>query len=91
MFKIPLNVFLLVMLMKYLLRERSPMKCAIFWAIGSTAFAVFLAFGGNTRFLLFLAPVRFGLALLYFWLLDRYEESFLYWVIFILGLPIVII
>lgn len=88
---LPLNILLLVSLLKYLQVERSPKTCAIIWAIGSTVFSAFLGFGGNMWIALALAPVRFGLGLFYFWLLEKYDESFWYWVILIAGLAIIIV
>ncbi|MHB1000322.1 MAG: hypothetical protein ACYC27_13860 [Armatimonadota bacterium] len=87
-----LNILLLVSLLKYLQTERSPMTCAVLWAIGSTLFMFFFNLGsGSFWYILLMAPIRFGLSLLYFHLLEKFDESYLYWVILILGLAIILL
>ncbi|MHB1455644.1 MAG: hypothetical protein ACYC0V_01890 [Armatimonadota bacterium] len=93
--QLPLNILLLASLIRYLQVERSPMTCAVIWAIGSTVFAamigsVFAPSSGQVWYIILMAPVRFGLGLLYFKLLERFDETPWYWVVLILGLAIIL-
>lgn len=77
------KVFILVSMIKIALHTDRPAMCAgIYTAIGVT-FGLLL--GKGILFLLIAGPIGFLLALLYFWLLTRTQESALFWVIAVVG------
>ena len=76
--------FLIVALVKLLLNTNKPAQCAGIYTAGS--FLMNLIFGGPFLFAVIASAISFPFALLYFWLLDKFEESSLFWVILILGL-----
>lgn len=86
MLLIPLKVFFVVLLVKLLLITDRPPLCAGIYTAGG--FVLALAFGVPPVYALIRSAIAFGLAFVYFWLLDRFEESSLFWVILVLGLVI---
>jgi hypothetical protein len=81
------KVILLIGLIRLLLATKQPFVCSGVYA-GVMLFFELISGGGLLRLLL-LAPVVFGLASLYFWLLARFESSFLlFWLIVMAGLLI---
>ena len=88
MFIVGLKILLLASLIKYLLSEREPAMCAGIWAVGVAVFSI--AFAQSIWLVLLLAPLRFGLSYLYFWLLLKCDETLLYWVVLIAGIPLML-
>jgi hypothetical protein len=81
------KVILLIGLIRLLIATKQPFVCSGLYA-GVVLFFHLIS-GGGLLNSLFLAPVVFGLASLYFWLLARFESSFLlFWLIVIVGLII---
>jgi len=79
-----IKLFLVVALVKLLLNTNKPVQCAGIYTAGS--FLIDLIFGRPFLFAVIASAISFAFALLYFWLLDKFEESSLFWVILILGL-----
>ena len=79
-----MKLFLVVALVKLLLNTNRPAQCAGIYTAGS--FLLSLIFGRPFLFAVIASAISFAFALLYFWLLDKFEESSLFWVILILGL-----
>jgi len=85
---IVLRFFFIAALVKLLLVTDRPMLCAGLYTTLVALLGLFgltLGFGSILWFLLFIV-VRFGLSLLYFSLLSRFEGTGLWWVILIMGL-----
>jgi hypothetical protein len=77
------KVLILVSMIKIVLNTDRPALCAgIYTAIG-VMFG--LALGKGVLFVLIAGPIGFLLALLYFWLLTRTQESAMFWVIAVVG------
>ena len=81
-----LKALIIASLVKILVSTNSPALCAGIYT--TCSFVLGLLSGGSFFFLLIGSVFAFGLAYLYFWLLDRFEDSALFWVVFILGLVI---
>jgi hypothetical protein len=80
-----LNILLLCALIKLLMETESPLLCASLYT-GVSAFFNLL-FGAPWSAILISGALSFGLAFLYFWLLDRFEDgSAIWWVILIGGI-----
>ena len=84
-----LKGFLIVALIKMLVEMEKPILCAgIYTGLG----ALFnLMFGVPANVILVVAFIVFGLSYGYFWLLDWLQDSFLFWVVLIFGLPIILL
>ncbi len=81
------KVILLIGLIRLLIAIKQPFVCSGLYT-GVVLFFNLISGAGLLRSLL-LAPVVFGLASLYFWLLARFESSFLlFWLIVFVGLII---
>jgi hypothetical protein len=82
-----LKALVLAALIKVLITTGKPFLCAGIYA--GVGFIASLLMGANFLVLLLATAVSFALASLYFWLLDRFEDStVLFWVIAIVGLVI---
>ena len=82
------RILLLVGLIRLLIETHKPLLCSGIYAAIVTAFALvsgsgMAAIGGG--------GLAFLLSSLYFWLLDRFEDSILFWVTMIVGLIIGIV
>lgn len=77
---------MLVALVKLLLVVDKPMVCAGMYTGLRLIFA--LLFGNPLLAVLVSSAIAFALALLYFWLLSRFRDTGLFWVVLILGLGI---
>jgi len=81
-----LKVIILAALVKLLIATNSPLLCAgIYTGIG---FIFRLMMEQPFSYLAVASALSFVFAFIYFWLLDRFEESVLFWVIMVLGLVI---
>ena len=81
-----IKILVLVSLIKLLLVTEQPILCAgIYTAI---RFIFSLIFGFPFLAVLIGSAIGFGLAFLYFWLLDRFRETGVFWIVLILGLVI---
>lgn len=79
------KVLILVGLIGLLVRTEKPLLCAAIYT--GCGLVLGLAINGPSLLLLALTPLSFGLALLYFWLLDRFQDSpLLFFTILALGL-----
>ena len=83
------NILFLCSLLRLLISTDQPFLCSGLYAGG--LFVLGLVFGGPFVPLLIVLAIRFALSSLYFWLLDRFSEGILWWVIMILGLPLVLV
>ena len=86
---IAVKIFVLAALIRLLLATDKPLVCAVIYAL--VAFGLGLAF-----YDLDAAAMSGGISLVaataYFWLLDKFDEgALLWWVVAILGVPIVLI
>ena len=79
-----IKLFFIVALVKLLLNTNKPAQCAGIYAVGG--FLISLIFGRPFLFAGIASAISFAFALLYFWLMDKFEESSLFWVILILGI-----
>ncbi len=80
------KILLLVGLIRLLVATNKPMLCTGIYTCAAVAFA--LMFGKPFLYILIATPIAFGFAFLYFWLLDRYEETGWFYVILTVGLAI---
>ena len=80
------KILLLVGLIRLLIATNKPMLCTGIYTGAAVAFA--LMFERPLLYILIATPISFGLAFLYFWLLDRYEETRWFYVVLIVGLVI---
>ncbi|MEN6306839.1 MAG: hypothetical protein ABFD91_03710 [Anaerohalosphaeraceae bacterium] len=81
-----IGIILLAALIKLVLVTERPWLCAGLYA--AISFVLRLCFGASLGVVLLHTAIVFGLVGLYFWLLDRYSESGLFWLILIVGLVI---
>jgi hypothetical protein len=79
-----LKVVVLAALVRVLIITNRPLLCAGIYV--SISFVFSLLSGSSFVYLLIASAISFGLAFLYFWLLDRFEESVMFWVILVVGL-----
>ena len=79
---------LIVVLIKLLLVTNKPVLCASIYATGHAILgsAICLAVSAPLLPVLTMSSIAFVLALVYFWLLDRFEETMFFWLIMIGGL-----
>ena len=84
-----LNILFLCSLLRLLISTDQPFLCSSLYAGG--LFLLGLVLGGPFVPLLIALGIRFALSSLYFWLLDRFSEGILWWVIMILGVPLVLV
>ncbi|MDP6525443.1 MAG: hypothetical protein QGH15_14590 [Kiritimatiellia bacterium] len=81
-----IKVMVLVALIKILLATENPVLCAGIYAGARFIFAMLFT---NPFFeALIGSAIAFGLACLYFWLLDRFKDSGMFWVVLVVGLVI---
>jgi hypothetical protein len=69
------SLLVLIGLVKFLQMSQSPLSCAVIYAIITFLFS----------FSLITVAIAFVLSFIYFWLLHRFENSVLWWVILIVG------
>ena len=81
-----LKALLIASLVKILLKTNEPALCAGLYVAAGLILG--LLFGRSFTFVIVGAVVSFCLAFLYFWLLNKYEEGWLFWGILIVGLLI---
>lgn len=81
-----LKALFIASLVRLLLKTNQPAWCAIVYVVLSTILG--LMFGRTLLFALIAAPISFVLAFAYFWLLNKFEESGLFWIILVGGLLI---
>jgi hypothetical protein len=80
-----IKALILAALIKVLLTTNKPFLCAGIYA--GVGFVLSLLAGTSLLVLVLATVLRFALASLYFWLLDRFEDSTgLFWLIAILGI-----
>jgi len=80
------KILLLVGLIRLLTATNKPMLCTGIYTCASVAFA--LMFAKPWLYIVIATPIAFGLAFLYFWLLDRFEETGWFYVVLIVGLAV---
>lgn len=81
-----IKILFLCSLLRLLISTDQPFLCSSLYTAG--IFVLGLAFGTPFTALLIASVIRFALSSLYFWLLDRFSEGILWWVIMILGFPL---
>jgi hypothetical protein len=80
------KILILVGLVKLQLATRNPLLCAGIYA--GVSFVLSLIFGHPFLAVLISSVIGFALALLYFALLNRFQDTGMFWVVLILGLVI---
>ena len=73
-------------LIKLLLETDKPLLCAGLYAVMASGLS--LLFGHSLVATLVALAIRFGLAYAYFWLLARFQDSGVFWLIMILGIVV---
>jgi hypothetical protein len=88
-----INIIVLVLLIRLLIATDKPLLCSGLYAIIGFIVGLLSVFDGQTPILslLIATGIGFGLCSLYFWLLYRIGGGALWWVVLILGLPIVLV
>ena len=81
-----LNILVLIGLLKILSISENPYLCSGLYAVAYTSLALF--FGAGFMNVLLYGVISFALATIYFYLLDRFQDGLLYWVILVGGLAI---
>lgn len=79
-----IKIALLISLIKLLRSTDNPKLCAGIYALGTFILGLFL--GKAFSFVLIITAISFLLAWLYFWLLNKLDGSFLWWIVFLGGL-----
>ena len=79
-----LKALFIASLVKLLLKTNKPVLCAGIYVV--LGFILGLMFGRPFIYVVIGSAVSFGLAFIYFWLLNRFEDSGLFWGILVLGL-----
>ncbi len=74
-----ISLILLVAFIKVSLHYNNPIALAALYTVATTGFAAM--FGVEITVLFISATITFGLMWLFFWLLDRYEDSSVWWLI----------
>jgi hypothetical protein len=82
------RILLLVGLIRLLIVTNKPFLCSGIYAATVTVFALI---GGSGTGAVVVGGLAFLLSSAYFWLLDRFEDSFLFWIIMVAGLLIGIV
>ena len=77
---------MLVGLIRLLTATNRPLLCTVIYTVASVMFS--LMFGRPFLYILIATPIAFGLAFLYFWLLDRFEGTGWFFVVLVVGLAI---
>jgi hypothetical protein len=80
------KVLILAALIKLLILTEKPMLCAGIYGAVALLFTLFVH--GPSLGLIVVGAVAFALAAIYFWLLQRFQDSALFWVIAVLGIAI---
>ncbi len=83
------KILLIVGLIKLLIEIDQPFLCSGIYAIG--AFTLGSLFGNPVLSVAVASLIAFALASLYFWLLSKFPDGILWWVILIVGLPIALL
>ena len=81
-----IKVIVLVALIKLLLVTKNPILCAGIYTI--VKFLLTLLFGTPFIAVLIGSVIAFILSLIYFWLLNRFRDTGIFWLVLILGLVI---
>lgn len=81
-----IQILMLVALVKLLLATQNPALCAGIYAVVGMLFA--LLFGHSFLPVIISGGIGFALAFIYFWLLNRFQDTGVFWVVLILGLLI---
>jgi hypothetical protein len=84
-----LHVAFLICLVKLLVETEKPFLCAVIYV--ALKIAIMFMFSQSLLYVVVAVPVSFGLAWLYFWLLNRFFGSVWFWVVMIGGLAIGIV
>lgn len=85
-----INVFILAGLVKFLIQTEQPFLCAGLYALFHLL--VGLALGAPFFWILLFSTIILAVAVLNFWLLDKLEGAGpIWWLVFILGLPVMVI
>jgi hypothetical protein len=77
-----ISLILLVAFIKVSLHYNNPIILAVIYTVATTV--VSAMFGVEITVLFISATITFGMMWLFFWLLDRYEDSHLWWAIAII-------
>ena len=81
-----LKIIIIVALIRLLLATDRPFLCSGIYA--SIALFFGLVSGGNFFAVVLGTAISYGLASIYFWLLNRFDSGPLFWLILIVGIPI---
>ena len=84
-----IKIFIVIALVRLLVATDQPFLCSGIYAVIVCIFG--MAFAGPTSAVFVGAAIAFVLASLYFWLLDRYSEGIIWWVIMLAGMFIVLL
>ncbi|RPA51307.1 hypothetical protein EGC79_09325 [Shewanella vesiculosa] len=86
---IAFKILLLIGLMQLLLKTESPGLCASIYAAIVFIFSLIVDVGFID--VIIGTAVSGVLAFIYFWLLDRFRDTFTFWIIFVVGLVLGVI
>ncbi len=89
MANILIKVALIVILVRLLISTDKPLLCSVFYTIAIAA--VDFLFQYSTKLLLVSVGASFVISFLYFWLLNKFHSGILYWLIFLLGIPLLMV
>ena len=77
-------ILILIALIKLLLITEKPLLCAVVFALIAAFFGLLL--GAGLAVVAIVMVVNFGFAWLYFWLLDRFQATAIFWVVLFGGI-----
>ena len=84
-----LKIFVAVGLVRLLIATDLPFLCSGIYAV--IVCFLGMAFAGPTLAVFVHAAIAFVFASIYFWLLDRFSEGIIWWVIMLVGMSIVLV
>ena len=81
-----IKILILIAMVKFLRESQSPLTCAVIY--GVLAFFFTIIFNNTLTQALIAGIVGGALSFVYFWLLHKFEDSILWWVILLGGFAI---
>lgn len=84
-----IEIFIVIALVRLLIATDKPFLCSGIY--GVVICLLGMAFAGPTASVFISGAIAFALGSLYFWLLDRFSEGIIWWVIMLVGMFMVML
>jgi hypothetical protein len=85
--ELPIKVFVLAAMIRLLIATNKPLLCAGIYA--GSAFALGAVFSGDITRVTIMSGLAFIAAFAYFWTLDRINSLAIWWLVAVVGAPLV--